>query len=136
VAASTTTEALKDSFHHGLEHLLRFSSFVLARCFSTLTISSGTLTRETLVDILWLLLLAPLASAVTPVVATSTSSVRSPSMATSSSHPWWHRVVICHVSEEGRVRLCILLNVSFSILHILVDDGEDSLGSLVWFHDL
>jgi len=130
MTASTTAEALEDSFHHVLEHLLLFVSFVLTRCFCTLAVSSATLTREALVGVL-----APLASRVTPVAAASATSVCSTSMAT-SSHPWWHSVVIWHVSEEGWVRLRVLLNVSFSILHVLVDDGEDSFRSLVWFHDL
>jgi hypothetical protein len=90
-----SSETLKDSFHHVLEHLLTIS---FTTTFSSLTICSGSLTLERLSPIL------------TVTIATS-SAMMSASMTTTTSHPWWH-LVVRHVSKEGWIGIDILLNIS------------------------
>lgn len=120
VATSATSPASLTMLALGAHHVLDEGSGHLADIFKGLWSLS-------IVGLL-------LTTKMTPWAVMATSA--SPSTTSSAMTTSWTVMAMMVISEEGWILVDVLLNISLSIWHLLIDDAKNGLWSLLWLVDL
>lgn len=116
--------SLEHALHHILEHLFLVVAVLASRLSLFGSIGSGALTSECVI------------SASAPVAPVPTTSVEaSASVTATASRPCSSTRTSSHISEES-VGSTILFDIGFGVLHVLIDDSENSLWCLPCLRDL